>query len=387
MDKPLKVMLVAGEASGDRHAAKLFLELKGLIPQVSGLGMGGPHMNRAGVDIRYDSSRIGVIGLGEVLRHYGEIRRALRLMQRTVREERPALLICVDYKEFNLKLAQYAKAQGVKVLFYVSPQVWAWRPGRVKSYGRAVDMMAVIFPFEAPFYQRYHIPVRYVGHPLAGNVYAAIDKPAALKELDLNSSHRIIGLLPGSRGNEIRRLMPIMLQAARLLLKRFPDARFVLFQASSVSDGMLERYLKDSELPIQVIKERYYEAMQCCEATITCSGTATLEVALMGIPMVIIYRMSALSYALGRLLVKTPFIGLANIVAGKGIVQELIQHQANPQKICAEITKILADRRYADSMRKELAKVKERLGSEGGSENLAQLAAAMLIKNEGLSGK
>ena len=382
-------MFSAGEASGDQHAAALFRELQKLIPGVEGIGMGGSAMREAGIELCFDSSGIGVIGLAEIARHYGEIRGALKLMQKTACERKPDLLICVDYKEFNFRLAKAAKACGVKVLFYVSPQVWAWRPGRVKSYGRIIDHMAVIFPFELPFYEAYGVPATYVGHPLAGKVKPSMSRSEALKKYGLTDSSAnaqnnggsrpVIGLLPGSRANEIKRLMPVILESARRLSLEFPAARFLLFQAASVEDAAISAKLAGvAGLDLQVIRGQDYDALQCCDTVITVSGTATLEIALLGIPMVIVYRLAPLSYWLGRLLVKVPFIGLPNILAGKGVVREFIQHEATPANIAGEIARILQDSIYSESQRQALLKIRDKLGDRNGSAVLARLAADML---------
>ncbi len=386
---PPLVMISAGEASGDQHAAALFRELQKLMPGVEGIGMGGSAMREAGIELCFDSSGIGVIGLAEIARHYGEIRGALKLMQKTACERKPDLLICVDYKEFNFRLAKAAKACGVKVLFYVSPQVWAWRPGRVKSYGRIIDHMAVIFPFELPFYEAYGVPATYVGHPLAGKVKPSMSRSEALKKYGLTDSSAnaqnnggsrpVIGLLPGSRANEIKRLMPVILESARRLSLEFPAARFLLFQAASVEDAAISAKLAGvAGLDLQVIRGQDYDALQCCDTVITVSGTATLEIALLGIPMVIVYRLAPLSYWLGRLLVKVPFIGLPNILAGKGIVREFIQHEATPANIAGEIARILQDSIYSESQRQALLTIRDKLGDRNGSAVLARLAADML---------
>jgi len=382
-------MISAGEASGDQHAAALFRELQKLMPGVEGIGMGGSAMREAGIELCFDSSGIGVIGLAEIARHYGEIRGALKLMQKTACERKPDLLICVDYKEFNFRLAKAAKACGVKVLFYVSPQVWAWRPGRVKSYGRIIDHMAVIFPFELPFYEAYGVPATYVGHPLAGKVKPSMSRSEALKKYGLTDSSAnaqnnggsrpVIGLLPGSRANEIKRLMPVILESARRLSLEFPAARFLLFQAASVEDAAISAKLAGvAGLDLQVIRGQDYDALQCCDTVITVSGTATLEIALLGIPMVIVYRLAPLSYWLGRLLVKVPFIGLPNILAGKGVVREFIQHEATPANIAGEIARILQDSIYSESQRQALLTIRDKLGDRNGSAVLARLAADML---------
>ena len=377
--KALTVMFSAGESSGDQHAANMFLELKKQQPELKGFGMGGAKMAQAGIDLRYDSSQIAVIGVVEVIKHYGEIRRALKLMEQLATAERPDLLVCVDYKEFNFKLARYAKQQGIKVLFYVSPQVWAWRPGRVKTYGKVIDMMAVIFPFETAYYDAEKVPVRYVGHPSVDKVHPlhSIDQDLARFGLDKNLP--IIGLMPGSRANEIKRILPVMLAAAEQVQARFPGSQFILPQADSISDALLESYTACSPLSLTVIKNQPYDVIQCCNAVMTASGTASLEIALLTVPMVIAYRLSLLTYWLGKWLVNTPFIGLPNIVSGKSIVKELIQQDASAEKLSAEIIRILADQAYADVMRENLSQVKRLLGQGGGSKNMAQLALEMLL--------
>jgi lipid-A-disaccharide synthase len=299
-------------------------------------------------------------------------------MQQLVVAERPDLLVCVDYKEFNFKLARYAKRQGIKVLFYVSPQVWAWRPGRVKAYGKVIDMMAVIFPFETAYYDAEQVPVRYVGHPSVDKVHAQYSKNENLLRFGLDKTQPIIGLLPGSRANEIKRLLPVMLAAAEKIQVDSPGCQFILPQADSVSDELLEVYINQSPLKITVIKSQPYDVIQCCDAVMTTSGTATLEIALLTVPMVIAYKLSPITYILGRWLVNTPFIGLPNIVAGKSIVNELIQQQATADMLSAEVLKILTDKAYAAHMRENLHQVKQRLGQGGGSRNMAKLVIEML---------
>lgn len=375
---PLFVMFSAGESSGDQHAANMFLELKKHQPDIKGFGMGGAKMALAGIDIRYDSGSIGVIGVVEVLKHYGEIRRALKLIQQLVSTERPDLLVCVDYKEFNLKLARFAKQCGVKVLFYVSPQVWAWRPGRVKTYGKAIDMMAVIFPFETTCYDAENVPVRYVGHPSVDKVHPQRSRLEDMAIFNLDESNPVIGLLPGSRANEINRLLPIMLAAAEILQVRNPGIQFMLPQADSISDELLESYMDRSPVKITVIKNQPYDVIQCCDVVMTTSGTATIEIALLNVPMVITYKLAALTYWLGRWLVNTPFIGLPNIILGKGFIKELIQYEATSENLAEEIERILTDKFYADQMRDNLNQVKQQLGHGGGSKNMAELALEIM---------
>ena len=375
---PLSIMFSAGESSGDQHAANMFLELKKHQPDIKGFGMGGAKMALEGIDIRYDSGSIGVIGVVEVLKHYGEIRRALKLIQQLVSTERPDLLVCVDYKEFNLKLARFAKQCGVKVLFYVSPQVWAWRPGRVKTYGKAIDMMAVIFPFETTYYDAENVPVRYVGHPSVDKVHPQRSRLEDMAIFNLDEGNPVIGLLPGSRANEINRLLPIMLAAAEILQARIPGIQFMLPQADSISDELLENYMDRSPVKMTVIKNQPYDVIQCCDVVMTTSGTATIEIALLTVPMVITYKLAALTYWLGRWLVNTPFIGLPNIILGKGFIKELIQHEATSENLAEEIERILTDKFYADQMRDNLNQVKQQLGHGGGSKNMAELVLEIM---------
>ena len=376
------VLFSAGESSGDQHAAHMFQELQALLPAVQGLGMGGSKMRQAGIDIRVDSSGIGVIGLVEILKHYGEIQRALNRMKQVLVEEMPDLLICVDYKEFNLKLARFAKSRGVKVLFYVSPQVWAWRPGRVVTYGKAIDMMAVIFPFETAYYEANNVPVRYVGHPSVDKVRPLRSQAEDFAEFGLQASQSVVGILPGSRSNKIKRMLPVMLEAAEKLAQLNPQLQFILPQADSVDDAELQLHLKQHALNIVIVKQQPYDAIQCCDAVMTTSGTASLEIALLDVPMVIAYRLSPLTYWLGKLLVKIPFIGLPNIIVGRLIVKELIQHAATPEELSAEIQRLMHDQAYRTACLDGLQQVKQRLGSGGGSKNMAELALAMLRSDE-----
>lgn len=377
-NRSFKICLSAGESSGDSHAANLYLELKKQFPKLHAIGMGGAKMSQAGISLCYDSSQIAVIGAVEVIKHYVEIRRALKKMQELLLNERPDLLICVDYKEFNYQLAKFAKQNGIKVLFYVSPQVWAWRKNRVKKYGAVIDMMAVIFPFETAYYEAKNVPVRYVGHPSVDKVIPKLPKSEALKQFNLNADAPIIGLVAGSRANEIKRLFPVMLEAAQKLKVNFPNAQFILPQADSLPDSLIRNYLNHAKVNVTVIKNQPYDVMQCCDAIMTCSGTATLEIALLGIPMVICYRLNSLTYFLGKMLVKTRFIGLPNIIFGEGIVRELIQNEATAQNLAIEITHFLTNKEAAQNCRTDLEVVREKLGQGGGIQNMAQLVKEML---------
>ncbi|MFI3220933.1 MAG: lipid-A-disaccharide synthase, partial [Methylococcales bacterium] len=245
---------------------------------------------------------------------------------------------------------------------------------------KVIDMMAVIFPFEVPYYEAENVPVRYVGHPSVDKVHPQTSKAEDMARFKLDENKRVVGLLAGSRANEIKRLLPVMLAAAALLKAKFADCQFILPQADSISDELLADYLTDSSVQVTVIKQQPYNVIQCCDAVMTSSGTATLEIALLTVPMVICYKLSPLTYWLGRLLVKTKFIGLPNIVAGQSIVQEFIQRDATAKNLAAEVAQILMDENYRDTMLGNLQDVRQRLGQGGGSKNMAVLALEMLAE-------
>ncbi len=375
-----KICFSAGEASGDKHAADVFAALKKYNSDIVGIGMGGFAMQSVGIKLAVNSSELGVIGVVEVFKKYLIIHRALKKMQCLLLNEKPDLLVCVDYKEFNYQLARFAKKNGIKVLFYVSPQVWAWRKNRVKKYGAVIDKMAVIFPFETAYYEAENVPVEYVGHPCVDGVKPQREKSQALIDFSLNSNAPIIGLVAGSRQNEVKKLLPVMLKAAEKLYQSFPHCQFVLPQANSIDDSFLAELLEQNTLNIKVIKNKPYDVMQCCDAIMSCSGTATLEIALLGVPMVICYKLSSLTYFLGKLLVKTPFIGLPNIIAGKLIVKELIQQEATAENLYQEINQILTNTTYNQQIRQQLHEIKNQLGCGGTSETMARIVLDDFLK-------
>ncbi|MFW2374008.1 MAG: lipid-A-disaccharide synthase, partial [Gammaproteobacteria bacterium] len=376
---PKSIMISAGEASGDLHAANLIKALRVIEPDIQVRGLGGEKLRQAGADPLIDCSDIAVVGIVEVLAKYRTILGVLNQLRDDVKANPPDLLILVDYQEFNFKLAQTAKAAGVKVLFYISPQVWAWRPHRVHKIGKIIDMMAVLFPFEEKFYRQANVPVRFVGNPLVDEAQPRKNKNQAMEQYRLDSTKLIVGLFPGSRKGEIKRILPIQLEAARLLKQRYEDIQFILPIASSLNDADIAPYCTGyDDLAIHRVKDLPYDVMQVCNAIIAASGTATLEIALMGIPSVITYRISPISYFILKRLVTIDHIGLVNIVAEKAIVKELIQNEAKPNKIADEISKILDDEAYRNQMISELNQVRARLGKQGGSNNVAQLAYEML---------
>ncbi len=392
-----RIMMVAGEASGDLHGGNLAAAIGRLHPGVSLFGIGGAHMRAAGVDTRHDISELTVMGLTEVLLHYRRLRGILRQMQTTLAVERPDLLITVDYPGFNLRLARQARKLGIPVLHYISPQVWAWREHRVKTVAESVDRMAVLLPFEAPFYAKHGIPATFVGHPLVEIVQPSMKRETAMARFGLDPERPVFGLLPGSRPGELHRLLPLLLETAIRLRHRFPEAQFLLPLASSLQRKTLISWMNPVPSPsgeeptihqyasrhpepvtVTVVENLPYDAMQCCDTLITASGTATLEAALMKVPMVIVYKVSPLTYLIARRMVKLPDIGLVNIVAGERIVPELLQHRATPDEVAAAAARFLEDPDLARETRHRLATVRKRLGEPGAAQNVARMALEML---------
>lgn len=359
-----RIMIVAGEASGDLHAAKLVRSVLEKQPDYYFYGVGGADMRAAGVETLVDSSELAVVGIIEVLAHRKVIFGTLNKLRDLLQNDPPDLLILTDYPDFNLRLAKTAKELGIKVLYYISPQVWAWRQGRVKKIRERVDMMAVVFPFEEKFYKKHNVPVRFVGHPLLGEVEPSKHRDDLLKEFKLDINKPIIGLFPGSRHSEIKRLLPIILESAKRLKQEKPDLQFVLPVASTLKKDEFSEHINDSGLDIIIIEQRPYDAIELSDAIITVSGTVTLEIALLETPMVIINKLSWLSYALVSRMLKIDSIGLCNIIAGMNIVPELLQKDATVDNITAEINEIIDNHEHAKRMRHDLAKVKGLLNSD-----------------------
>jgi lipid-A-disaccharide synthase len=373
-----RVMIVAGEASGDNYGADLVRQTHLLDPELSFFGIGGVRMREAGVATLVDSAEMAVMGLVEVISHFGVISAAFKKLKRILQDDPPELLILIDYPGFNLRLASVAKKAGVKVLYYISPKVWAWKAGRVRSIASSVNHIAVIFPFEVPLYEKVGVPVTFVGHPLLDMVEVNMKRDDAATSFGLDSSRKIVGLFPGSRRSEIERILPTILESAKCIHKQFPDVQFVLPLASTLLDSDVLPQLSASGVPAIITRERIHDLIRACDAVISVSGTVTLEIALIGTPMVIIYKLAHLTYLLAKRLVKVEHIGLCNIVAGETVVKELIQDDATPARISSEIEKILGNVLYANEIKQKLSAVRSQLKRGGASANVAQLAISLL---------
>ncbi|MBW2093407.1 MAG: lipid-A-disaccharide synthase [Deltaproteobacteria bacterium] len=370
------VLMVAGEASADQYGARLVKEILLRDPDVIFWGIGGKKMAGAGVRILFTSEEMAVVGLTEVVPRIAKIFTAARRLQRIVKEKRPDLLILLDYPDFNIHLAGTAARSGIPVLYYISPQVWAWRKGRVRKIRKRVDRMAVILPFEELFYREKGVSVEYVGHPIL-DIWPGSSgvHPASSTTV---SRVPLLGLVPGSRSEEVHSLLPAMLSAAALLKKSNPDLRCVLPLAQTVDEGMVKQFIAGSSVPVVLSRKGMYDTLQGCDAVIATSGTVTLEIALMGIPMVVVYRLSRLSYEVGKRIIKVPHISLVNLVAGKKVVTELIQDEANPEKMAFETEPLLRDTDARVQMVQDLEMVGKRLGEKGASARTAEIALEMM---------
>jgi lipid-A-disaccharide synthase len=372
-----KIAIVAGEASGDQHGAKLVAALRRRDPGLSFAGIGGAALRAAGVRLLADAGELAVVGLTEVLAKLPVLWRALGAMRAHLRESRPDLLILVDFPDFNFRVAAEARRRGIPVLYYISPQIWAWRSGRVRRLRRLVDHMAVILPFEVGFYRAHRVPVTFVGHPLLDDPIP----PAALGYPGGPEAGPVVGLLPGSRRTEVERLLPVMVAAARRIKARHRAARFILSRAGSV-DRRLFDGVEGLLAPLEVV-EGAGAVLARSHLAVAASGTVTLQAALCGVPTVIVYKVSRLTYLLGRLLVNVRHIGLVNLVAGKSLAPELINEQATAANIARCVDDILADpKRYA-ALRRELAAVRDRLGGPGAAEATAEIALGLLAAGRG----
>ncbi len=362
----MKLAIVAGEASGDLHASEVLRELKQLDPALQTFGIGGDLLAREGMRVLHHAREMGIVGLFNVIRHLGMFRRILNEVTEAIAREKPDAVMLVDYPDFNLRLAKRCKAMGLRVIYYISPQVWAWRRGRVKQIAKHVERMLVIFPFEEDFYREHNVPVTYVGHPLIDELRAGPPPPAAMPK----SAVLHIALLPGSRRHEIRALLPPMLDAIAILKKEREVDAFII-QAPTISSAELLEVMQHAHEFIRIVAPDRGVALASADIALSSSGTATLESAIVGTPVIVMYRLSWPTHWLARRLVTVPHISLVNIVAGKNVVPELLQEDVNGERIAREV-RMLLDPAERARVRRELAAVAEKLGSPGASRRAAE---------------
>ena len=373
-----RIMIVAGEASGDLHGGNLVQAMHKIDPEISFYGVGGRNLKEAGVELIADAADMAVVGLTEVVFKLGMILKVMAQLKASLKKDRPDLIILIDYPDFNLPLAKAAKKYGIKVFYYISPQVWAWRRGRIGKIKKIVDRMAVILPFEADLYREAGVDVTFVGHPLLDVVRTKYPRKEALRRFDLREEMTTVGILPGSRQSEVTRLLPVMLGAAEIIEKKIKDVQFVLPLADTLDIAFVSQIIAKHSVAVRLIPNEVYDVIGCTDIAMVASGTATLETALMETPMIIIYKVSAPSYYVGRMVINVDHIGLVNIIAGKAIVPELIQFEASPEKIAAEVIDILTSKGRMEYIKAELKKIRNMLGSQGAAERVARLAYDMI---------
>ena len=362
------IMLSAGEASGDLHGGMLCRALRELSPGLRLFGMGGSHMAAAGMEVIVDPTGQAAVGTSEAVGRVPALYRAYRAMGRRLLADRPRALVLIDFPEFNLRLARRARRAGVPVVYFIPPQLWAWRAGRVRQMARRVKRVLAVFPFEPPLYERARVPVTFVGHPLLDVLPLDLTRDEARRRLGADPGHALIGLLPGSRPGEVERLLPPMLEAARRLAAADGRRRFVLGLAPTVAHEQVAAILRQSGPgipPIDLVSGRTYEVMAAADALLIASGTATLEAALLGAPMVICYRVSRLTELLARALRRVRWIGLPNLVSGRAVVPELIQGEVTGARLAEEAARLLEDPVAATAQRAAFKDLRARLGEPG----------------------
>ena len=369
---------MAGEASADLHGSNLVKAMVRSNPGIVFQGIGGQRLEQAGVKNLFSSSDMAVVGLTEVIGKLYTIVKALRKLKSILKNDRPDLLILIDYPDFNINIAKTAKRFQIPVLYYISPQVWAWRRGRIRKLSQRIDRMAVILPFEKEFFKKNGMEVDYVGHPLLDAYPEELDKVKAKVQLGVKDDYPVVGLLPGSREQEIRNLLPVMIKSAEILRSSYPDIQCLLPLARTIEPEFIKTFIDNSVVPIRVIERDIHHVLGACDVALVASGTVTLETAIIGIPMVIVYRVSPISFRVGRMVVKVPYIGLVNLVAEEKVVPELIQDEVTPDRLAREALTILEHEDVRANMIMKLEYIKKSLGLGGASDRTAKIALEMM---------
>ena len=367
------IFISTGEASGDLHGAKVATAMIQQRSECRIVGMGGTAMRQAGVEIIVDNADLGVVGLWEVVAHSMAVWKAYRSVRAWLTQHRPDIVVLIDYPEFHFQIARLAKRLGLRVVYYISPQVWAWRSGRLQTLTQLVDQMIVILPFEVELYRSVGLPCERVSHPLLDEVSLAPDRSAIRQTWGVAPSQMLIGLFPGSRRAELKRHLPVMLEAAERIYQEHPDVAFLVCVAPVFGERELPALLRQTSAPITVKFGEPTATLAAVDAAMVVSGTMTLHAALLQVPMVIIYKAAPLTFLVARWLVRVPFIGLPNLIAGEAVVPELLQEQATPAAMADHILGWLTDPEQLSRLQKRLAVIRGRLGQPGGSSEAASI--------------
>jgi lipid-A-disaccharide synthase len=379
MNRP-SLLLSAGEASGDMYAARLAIALKQRA-NIEIFGMGGPQMRAAGVDIVTDYSELSVVGITEILSHLPCLLRAMRRLVNEAERRKPAFAILTDFPGFHLRLARKLKGRGIQNVYYICPQFWAWRPWRVRVVRRRFAQALCIFPFEEKFFGDAGVPVKFIGHPLVGAVHASLDRQDFCCEQSLDPQKKIVTILPGSRSAELRQHLPIIREACQRIYRE-SQAQFVIAAAPQTNLALL-REAWPPQLPLKIVVGQTYNALAAADAAIVSSGTATVEAALLNVPMVVVYRVTPLTALLAKPLVRTPFFSMVNLIAGKSAVPELIQNDFTSDLVAAEVLRLLNDQATREVLRHDLAQVRQRLGPPGAVDRAADAILQLLFSSHG----
>lgn len=378
----MKIMLSAGEASGDLHGANLAEALKAVDPQVELIGMGGEQMRKAGVRIVYDIKNLGVIGIGEIIKKIPFFYKLRTFLVNTMKEEKPDALVCIDYPGFNMKLIEKAKEAGIPVIYYILPTIWAWHKSRGNVIAEYTDLAVSLFPFEAEMYKKMGTNVVYGGHPLLDTVKPSMSKDEAYSFFGLQQGKKAVLFMPGSRVQEVQSLYGKMLAAGKLLQDKVEGLQFMVPKASTIDRHMLEEAAREANLEVHIGEERVYDMMNIADAAICASGTATLETALMGVPTLLVYRVNALTYWLSKILVHLDSIGLPNIISGHRIMPELWQDEVTPENIEAAVLPWLVDAAAAEEARHLMAGVRCQMGEAGAVRRTAEIISEFVKEKQ-----
>jgi len=381
--KSFRILIVAGEASGDLHGSHLVQALKTLHPDSRFWGVGGKKMRAEGVETFFDIERMGAVGAVEILGELPFYIKIYRTLAREISSGKYDAAILIDYPTLNLRLAKLCKRAEVPVFYFISPQIWAWRKGRIKQIRETVSRMFVVLPFEERLYREADVDAEFLGHPFADKVHPSMDKEDACREFNLDSGRTIVGLLPGSRKNEIQSLLDVMIEAAQKIQNELGNCQFVLPVADSIDPEIIQQRLKGHPLNIRFVTGKTYDVMNCSDFLIIASGSATLEAGILGCPMVIVYKLNPVTYFLARILIDTEMIGLVNIVAGEKVVPELIQREATPANIEREAVHLLKNPERLKAVRSRLLKIRESLGKPGVMNRVAQSICQYLNESHG----
>ena len=378
----MKIMLSAGEASGDLHGANLAEALKAVDPQVELIGMGGEQMRKAGVRIVYDIKNLGVIGIGEIIKKIPFFYKLRTFLVNTMKEEKPDALVCIDYPGFNMKLIEKAKEAGIPVIYYILPTIWAWHKSRGNVIAEYTDLAVSLFPFEAEMYKEMGTNVVYGGHPLLDTVKPSMSKDEAYSFFGLQQGKKTVLFMPGSRVQEVQSLYGKMLAAGKLLQDKVEGLQFMVPKASTIDRHMLEEAAREANLEVHIGEERVYDMMNIADAAICASGTATLETALMGVPTLLVYRVNVLTYWLSKILVHLDSIGLPNIISGHRIMPELWQDEVTPENIEAAVLPWLVDAAASEEARHLMTGVRCQMGEAGAVRRTAEIISEFVKEKQ-----